>query len=166
MGRLTIRNGDGSVSQPTSTTIEDVFYRLAEIEDILGDDYDLDRLREAVKKQKEYEQFMERWEQTVKIAGAVRQFGAERIAELVEADWDGRCVVLPCKRGATLWTFCNCPQSKVYSFKVTDVSTLNGRTMFNTDILSVVDARDVGKTVFLTREAAEAALNGGNHGQD
>lgn len=39
-----------------------VVERLAVIEDILGDDYDLDRLR-----------------------------------ELVEADWDGRCVVLPTK---------------------------------------------------------------------
>ena len=33
--RLTIRNSDGSVSQPTNTTIEKVFYRLAELEDDL-----------------------------------------------------------------------------------------------------------------------------------
>ena len=31
--RLTIRNSDGTVSQPTRTTIESVFYRLAEYED-------------------------------------------------------------------------------------------------------------------------------------
>jgi hypothetical protein len=31
--RLTIRNSDGSVSQPTNTTIESVFERLAEYED-------------------------------------------------------------------------------------------------------------------------------------
>lgn len=67
-------------------------------------------------------------------------------------------MVLPCKRYDTLWTFCNYPKSKVYSFKVTDISTLNGRMMLNTDILSVIDARDIGKTVFLTREAAEVAL--------
>ena len=42
--------------------------RLAAIEDILGDEYDLDRLR-----------------------------------ELVEADRDGRCVVLPCKFGDPVW---------------------------------------------------------------
>lgn len=65
---------------------------------------------------------------------------------------------LLCKREDILWTFCNYPSRKVYSFKVTDISTLNGRTMFNTDTLSVIDARDVGKTVFLTREAADAAL--------
>lgn len=42
--------------------------RLADIEDILGDDYDLDRLK-----------------------------------ELVEADRDSRCVVLPCRLGDTLY---------------------------------------------------------------
>lgn len=42
--------------------------RLAAIEDILGDDYDLDRLK-----------------------------------ELVEADREGRCVVLPCKVGEPIW---------------------------------------------------------------
>lgn len=33
MERLTMRNSDGSVSQPTSTTVEAVFYRLAAYED-------------------------------------------------------------------------------------------------------------------------------------
>ena len=33
--RLTIRNSDGSVSQPTNSTIEKVFNRLAELEDDL-----------------------------------------------------------------------------------------------------------------------------------
>ena len=69
--------------------------RLKAIEDILGDDYDLDRLREAVEKQAEYEQFMEKWKQVAEIAGAVKKVGAERAAELVEADREGRCVVLP-----------------------------------------------------------------------
>lgn len=31
--RLTIRNSDGTVSQPLHTTVEAVFYRLAEYED-------------------------------------------------------------------------------------------------------------------------------------
>lgn len=88
----------------------------------------------------------------------------ERLCELAQADREGRCVVLPCKQGDVLWTFCNHQKQKVYSFKVTDLSTLNGRTVLNTDILSVVDARDIGKTVFLTREDAEAALKGEQDG--
>ena len=81
-----------------------------------------------------------------------------RLRELAEADKDGRLVVLPCKVGDGLWTFCSHPVEQVYSFTVTDISTLNGRTMLNTSRCGVVDARDVGKTVFLTREEAEKAL--------
>ena len=36
MERLTIRNSDGTVSQPTGTTVEAVFYRLADYEDQPG----------------------------------------------------------------------------------------------------------------------------------
>lgn len=90
----------------------------------------------------------------------VSAFGvaAERLRELAEAEKDGRLVVLPCKVGDELWTFCSHPVEQVYSFAVTDTSTLNGRTMLNTSRCGVIDARDVGKTVFLTREEAEAAL--------
>lgn len=83
---------------------------------------------------------------------------AERIRELLKADKDGRLVVLPCKPGDGLWTFCSHPVEQVYSFTVTDISTLNGRTILNTSRCGVIDARDVGKTVFLTREEAENAL--------
>ena len=81
-----------------------------------------------------------------------------RLRELAEADKDGRLVVLPCKVGDGLWTFCSHPVEQVYSFTVTDISTLNGRTMLNTSRCGVIDARDVGKTVFLTRKEAEKAL--------
>lgn len=81
-----------------------------------------------------------------------------RLRELAEADKGGRLVVLPCKVGDGLWTFCSHPVEQVYSFTVTDISTLNGRTMLNASRCGVIDARDVGKTVFLTREEAEKAL--------
>ena len=87
-----------------------------------------------------------------------KQAGNARLRELADADKDGRLVVLPCKPGDGLWTFCSHPVEQVYSFTVTDISTLNGRTMLNTSRCGVIDARDVGKTVFLTREEAEAAL--------
>lgn len=90
----------------------------------------------------------------------VSAFGvaAERLRELAEADKAGRLVVLPCKAGDELWTFYNYPDEQVCSFTVTDISTLNGRTMLNTSRCGVIDARDVGKTVFLTREEAVEAL--------
>ena len=90
--------------------------------------------------------------------------GYTRLRELAEADRAGRLVVLPCKVGDGLWTFCSHTVEQVYSFTVTDISTLNGKTMLNTSRCGVIDARDVGKTVFLTREEAEAALEAKKNG--
>lgn len=63
---------------------------------------------------------------------AAQALGVEtsRLRGLAEADKDGRVVVLPCKVGDGLWTFCSHPVEQVYSFTVTDISTLNGRTLF------------------------------------
>ena len=49
-------------------SVEKVYNRLKKIEDILGDEYDLDKLM-----------------------------------ELVQAKRKGRCIVLPCKKGDTVW---------------------------------------------------------------
>lgn len=92
------------------------------------------------------------------IAALFNGVDVDRMKELAEAEKAGRLVVLPCKVGDGLWTFCSHPVEQVYSFTVTDISTLNGRTMLNTSRCGVIDARDVGKTVFLTREEAENAL--------
>ena len=81
-----------------------------------------------------------------------------RLRELAEADKDGRVVVLQCRQGDELWTYCNHPVKRVYSFTVSDVSTLNGRTVLNTLGLGTIRPEDIGKTVFLTREEAEKAL--------
>ena len=84
--------------------------------------------------------------------------GLDRLRELAEADKDGRVVVLPCRQGDELWTYCNHPVKRVYSFTVSDVSTLNGRTVLNTLGLGTIRPEDIGKTVFFTREEAEKAL--------
>ena len=81
-----------------------------------------------------------------------------RLVELAEADKDGRVVVQPCKQGDELWTYCNYPVKRVYSFTVSDVSTLNGRTVLNTLGLGTIRPEDIGKTVFLIREEAKKAL--------
>ncbi len=80
------------------------------------------------------------------------------LRELAEADKDGRVVVLPCKVGDELWSFSTYPAARVYGFTVTDISTLNGRTVLNTLGCGTLWGRDIGKTVFLTREEAEKAL--------
>ena len=80
------------------------------------------------------------------------------IRELAEADKAGRCVVLPCRQGDELWTYCNHLVKRVYSFTVSDVSTLNGRTVLNTLGLGTIRPEDIGKTVFFTREETERAM--------
>lgn len=129
-----------------SRELREATKRLTDIKDILGDNYDLDRIREAVTRQKEYEQFMERWQEAVKIAGAVKDIGAERIAELVQADREGRCMVLPCKLGEKVW----CLYRECFT---NDRSIVVGESTFSYGMI-----HDFGKTVFLTREEAEKSL--------
>lgn len=63
--------------------------RLSLIEDILGDDYDLDRLAEIMNQRMSMrEDVAERWKLTSDIP-------LDRLRELAQADRDGRCVVLP-----------------------------------------------------------------------
>lgn len=82
-----------------------------------------------------------------------------RLSELAEADKEWRVVVLPCRQGDELWTYCNFPHGReVYRFTVSDVSTLNGRTVLNTLGYGTIRPEDIGKTVFLSREEAEKVL--------
>lgn len=75
------------------------------------------------------------------------EYKLDRLRELVQADKDGRCLILPCKIGATVYVittqsddFCGDRQVIVQApFR-----------------LSLLD--DIGKRVFLTHEEAEAAL--------
>ena len=115
--------------------------RLSKIEDILGDEYDLDRLK-----------------------------------ELVQADKEGRCQVIPCKE------FFSMLGDDVYTIDDGEVlEVLLCSVGYDPDGIDFIDAvyapgyedekgftfrfSDVGKTVFLTSDEAEAALEkmkGGN----
>ena len=102
--------------------------RLAPIEDILGDSYDLDRLQ-----------------------------------ELVKADRDGRCEIHKVKDGETVYSifaYVNdlCPKrSNGKPFNPIAQYTVENFTRNTVD-------REFGKTVFLSYEAAEAALSDWNGG--
>lgn len=100
MKRLTTRNENGTIGigEPLRPynyeDIKGVLERLANIEDILGDDYDLDRLRELIEACKGLYP-SEIAENKLLIATRKDPEKLARMAELVEADRDGRCVVLP-----------------------------------------------------------------------
>lgn len=99
------------------------------------------------------------WSAMMSVLNSIGSY--DRLRELAEADKDGRVVVLPCKQGDELWTYGNFPHGReVYRFTVSDVSTLNGRTVLNTLGLGTIRPEDIGKTVFLSREEAEKAMKG------
>ena len=123
----------GSFCEDGDCSQRQVWERLKSIEDILGDEYDLDRLR-----------------------------------ELVEADREGRCVVLPCMIGDNVYVL-NHHLGRVFENEVAGFSV--GYQSDNRNSVSTVYVgkcgsktfrrwkfQQFGKTVFLTREEAEAAL--------
>lgn len=73
----------------------------------------------------------------------------DRLRELAQADREGRCVVLPCKVGDTVYQV---DDIRVYALEVRNL-------IYDAGILAF-DESTIGKTVFLTRAEAEAALQG------
>ena len=88
-----------------------------------------------------------------------------RMRELIKADKDGRVVVLPCKVGDTVWITGSV--RRLYSEKVRTFFCGNpsyGRGMADNSVQMIrttgcdIPIHEFGKTVFLTREEAEKAL--------
>lgn len=158
MERLTERLENGVINVKYASQHETAIHRLATIEDILGDDYDLGRLRELVEAYRE-DRYI--------VLKEPRQAGVHRLSELAEADRDGRCVVLPCKVGDVIYRI-SLSESKIYEFSVDREFWNGGRfTLFSHPVLGdgkiatcyeVIEQKDFGKTVFLTPEEAQAAL--------
>ena len=109
---------------PRSRSGAECWLRLCDIEDILGDNYDLDRLR-----------------------------------ELAKADREGRCVVLPCKVEDDVYINIF---GRTLPFTVISISQMSSTPTFKAQhgirLVYIFKADDVGETVFMTREEAEAAL--------
>jgi hypothetical protein len=80
----------------------------------------------------------------------------ERIRELLKADRDGRLVVLPCKVGDTVYfaLLGRIIEKQVFSI----VSFSNSTRIYCSGTSEYFRPEDIGKTFFLTRKEAEAAL--------
>lgn len=81
---------------------------------------------------------------------------AERIRKLLKADEDGRLVVLTCKVGDTVYfaLLGRIIEKQVFSI----VSFSNSTRIYCDGTSEYFRPEDIGKTFFLTREEAEAAL--------
>ena len=90
--------------------------------------------------------------------------GIDRLRELAEADKEGRVVVPPCKVGDRLYEVTGRKTISVYKVRAIRVELFG--LFIEWDIvegfvwqsLSGINAGEIGKTVFLTREEAEKAL--------
>ena len=122
----------------------DLYCRLASIEDILGDEYDLYELK-----------------------------------EVVQAKREGRCVVLPCKVGqkvkvdvrtwGNVWNYKTVENGKFLIGEIVAITKTKKQTLIKIRVEHNVSwkrptrrypASAIGKTVFLAREEARAALRG------
>lgn len=95
------------------------------------------------------------------------EYDLDLIAELIKAKRDGRCVILPCKHGDTVWFIKSAFSVACFPIEAKHVSVrgidCDGDVLYAAiTIYNGIERRfkksDIGKTVFLTREAAEQAL--------
>lgn len=100
----------------------------------------------------------------LKLAGQALGMSPDRLRELAYAEKDGRLVVLPCKVGDKLYdiTLGEVREKTVISLSMLLSKSVNHLVIHAENFRNAVtsyELQDIGKTVFLTREAAEAALD-------
>lgn len=88
-----------------------------------------------------------------------------RLRELARADREGRCVVPLCRVGDTVYTFSQMRDKRILPFikeyEITSIRVKKRSLLYYHEmdgLLKIFKQSDFGKTVFLTRAAAEAAL--------
>ena len=120
--------------------------------DILGEI--VDRLAAYEDTRLEPEDFKRSFDEDalLKLTGQFLGVTPDRLRELAQADREGRCVVLPCEVGDTIWMIVTKrPKISMPEFSFIKRSRLS---WLNIERVLI----DFGKTVFLTYEEAEKAL--------
>ena len=107
------------------------------------------------------------WNAMMRVLNSIGSY--DRLRELAEADKEGRAVILPCKVGSTVYTeFCDkVVEKRIGQFHVNGYTEPRLWADIDCDWTSTQCVRwdlAVGKTVFLTREEAEAALKEAQNG--
>lgn len=164
MERLTERLENGVINVKYASQHETAIHRLVTIEDILGDEYDLDRLSALCNQRMTMrEEVSERFSLTAKIP-------LDRLREIAEAEREGRYVVLPCKVGDVVYEIRYTAENikpRKHAKKKFDhsVSGCTWRMRACPDMCYVSEKKCtksdfsfMGRTVFLTRAEAEKAL--------
>lgn len=82
----------------------------------------------------------------------------KKIRELAQADREGRCVVLPCKKGDVVWRIVHDATPHITKDRCTDIKYENGDIWVHLIGDRVMGGWNFGKLLFLTHSEAEAAL--------
>lgn len=132
--RLTIRNSDGTVSQPMNLDWSAALEKLAAYEDTGLTPEDILCIR------------------------ATQRITPERLAEIVRAEFEERLVILPCKVGDTIYVI---HDGKIWDGEVYHISYSDyyGKIIATAWVKHGISAafEHFGKTVFLSRAEAVAA---------
>ena len=106
-------------------------------------------------------------QEVIELYEIVEGISRDRLRKICEAEHDGRLVVLPCKVGEIVYVptsqVCDdCIISGVIQYFVVYETFTDAAAIFNQGssdaFIARVKTENIGKTVFLTREEAEAAL--------
>lgn len=166
MNRLTIRNSDGAWDVPLRNDDDGAYIPSQEIIDRLAAYEDTGLEPEEVEACK-----VALMGKSLAEIEEIEGISVERMKDLAKAEAEDKLLVLPCKVGDTVWAFGYLPTSSRYVIYCAEVKEFRlrekhfGRGIYV--LLEPVDFRgrrkeygkdDFGKTVFLTREDAEKAL--------
>ena len=160
MKRLTINYPDGTI-QGTGT-LDDIILRLAAYEDTGLEPEEAEACKVAL------------MGKTLAEIKEIEGLSIERMKELAKAEAEDRLLILPCKVGDTVYRYSHVEQRMqalkcegflqnglYWKVRCTD---LVPSWVGNQKRHFYIAVSSFGKTVFLTREEAEAALRGGAHG--
>ena len=153
--------------------VKDMASRLASIENILGDEYDLDRLRELIEADKDGRTIVLPAQIGESLWHITTCKGFSKVLDGTMYDANGEI-------GTATGCYCPCELAEncpflleedgsfdcekyknimaIYEDVVTDIVINDMESYMRLDYSGCVDFDDVGKTVFLTREEAESAL--------
>lgn len=128
---------DSACRQSGTCTMKEVWERLKQFEDA-------GLSPQACAEAREIEETLSRWDYSI-----------SRMVELMKADVEGRVLILPCAPDAIYWEKVGgiLAQSRFEGLHVYEDGTIK-YAGYGMEIC----AEDIGKTVFLTREEAEKAL--------
>ena len=86
------------------------------------------------------------------------EYDLGKLMELVQAKRKGRCIVLPCKKGDTVWRIVHDAAPHITKDRCTDIKYENRDIWVHLIGDRVMGGWNFGKLLFLTRAEAEAAL--------